>query len=139
MQTTCISPERRLQALLAAQLRLQQGESPEEAVRFLQSQGLAAHDAQEFIDGLVGASRRENRGRGLLWLGLAAVCFVASAPFVAAVFDGADTVGDAATRSTTRVFAMTATLPCLLIAAGCWLLWRGLRLVLARRYSGNPD
>jgi hypothetical protein len=135
---TTLSSEARLKAILAVQLRLQQGEHPDDAVRFLLREGLPAADARETVDNLVAASRRENRGRGLLWLGLSVLCFAISAPFVAAVINGLQE-GDLEGRGFGTSMVQAGTLPALLILAGCWLSWRGLRLLVGRRYSGNPD
>ena len=125
-------------ALLELQLRLQGGERPEDAIKFLESRGMPKAEARLTVHRLVAKSIKEQRTKGVIWLALAAVCLAIALPFAIAVLGGV-----AEAEGTSRLFRRgvieAGTLPTMLMAAGAWLGYRGLKLLLSRRYASDPD
>ena len=124
-------------ALLELQLRLQGGASPEEAIAFLQSRGMPAMEARLAVNRIVAKSLKEQRTKAMVWLALALLCFGIASPYVAAVVTGVLNGGRA--RGYLTSLTQAASLPAVLILAGGWLGYRGLRLLLSRRYASDPD
>ncbi len=127
-----------VKALLEVQLRLQGGEPPEEAIRFLESRGMPSTEARLTIGRMVTKSIKEQRTRGVVWLVSSFVCFAVAAPFGIAVVSGLDEKGAKAKGYATSV-VQAGMLPSLLLVAGLYLAYRGLRLVTSTRYAADPD
>ena len=124
-------------ALLELQLRMQGGERPEDAIAFLESRGMPKNEARLTVHRIVARSVKEQRTKGAFWLGLSAVCPAIASPFAIALFSAYETGSSA--RGLRRGVVEASALPVLLLIAGVWLGYRGLKLVLSRRYAGDPD
>ncbi len=124
-------------ALLELQLRMQGGERPEDAIAFLESRGMPKNEARLTVHRIVARSLKEQRTKGAFWLGLSAVCLAIASPFVIALFSAAETASSS--RGLRRGVIEAGGLPSMLILAGLWLGYRGLKLLLSRRYAGDPD
>lgn len=118
-------------------LRLQGGESTEDAVAFLVSRGLSPFESRREVEQIVEASVSADRRKGFVWLGWSAVCALAAAPFLYALSGGME--GARASRGFVQALAQAGALPGLLLLASLVIGLRGLALVFGRRYSGDPD